>query len=138
MLKYFKNKERQELLEELYRICHFLAEEGVQSDFSTLVKGTERIGLDFRASASENAFYMDLVTYDGEALQPLTIRVFQSDNQKFVHLFYVDKVGEKRKFDLSLNGIEYHLYDLVLGLKSVSRVSALLHALRGSLRNFVY
>ena len=87
---------------------------------------------------SENAFYMDLVTYDGEALQPLTIRVFQSDNQQFVHLFYVDKVGEKRKFDLSLNGIEYQLYDLVLGLKSASRVSALLHALRGSLRNFVY
>ena len=136
----FKNKERQALLEELFIVCQSMAKHGLPEDILSNVKGSARLGLTYRTSQSENALYMDLITFDTLALQPFTIQVYIyiKENVPWVHLYYVDKTKTSRKVDIPMSEVKTSLVDLILGISSQSRVVAFRDALYLNLRSFVY
>lgn len=134
----FKNKERQALLDELFTVCQSMAKHGLPDDILRNVKGSARLGLTYRTSQSENALYIDLITFDTLALQSFAIQVYIKENAPWVHLYYVDKTKTSRKVDVPMSEVKTSLVDLILGISSQSRVVAFRDALYLNLRSFVY
>lgn len=134
----FKNKDRQALLEELFDLCESMVHEGLLREGQGVVVGTSSIYLSYHADKGNNRLDMDLIKSNREPLEPFSIQVFEKDGVQFIHLYYVDSRGHTIKTDFPLNRVEIGLYDLVLGIRTPSRVSAFLHALRGNLRGLLY
>lgn len=134
----FKNKDRQALLEELFDLCESMVHEGLLREGQGVVVGTSSIYLSYHADKGNNRLDMDLIKSNREPLEPFSIQVFEKDGVQFIHLYYVDSKGHTIKTDFPLNRVEIGLYDLVLGIRTPSRVSAFLHALRGNLRGLLY
>lgn len=134
----FKNKDRQALLEELFDLCESMVHEGLLRERQGVVVGTSSIYLSYHADKGNNRLDMDLIKSNREPLEPFSIQVFEKDGVQFIHLYYVDSKGHTIKTDFPLNRVEIGLYDLVLGIRTPSRVSAFLHALRGNLRGLLY
>jgi len=138
MTKYFKNTDKQALLEELFDLCESMVHEGLLREGQGIVVGTSSIYLSYHADKGSNRLDMDLIKSNREPLEPFSIQVFEKDGVQFIHLYYVDSKGHTIKTDFLLNRVEIGLYDLVLGIRTPSRVSAFLHALRGNLRGLLY
>ena len=134
----FKNKDRQALLEELFDLCESMVHDGLLRERQGVVVGTSSIYLSYHADKGNNRLDMDLIKSNREPLEPFSIQVFEKDGVQFIHLYYVDSKGHTIKTDFPLNRVEIGLYDLVLGIRTPSRVSAFLHALRGNLRGLLY
>ena len=134
----FKNEDRQALLKELLAVCDCMVEEGLVRDTQGSAIGTSSIYLTYNADQVNNRLDMDLVKSNREPLQPFSIQAFERDGVPFIHLYYVDSKGKTIKEDFPLSRVTSGLYDLVSGIKTSTRVSALLHALRGNLRGLIY
>ena len=134
----FKNKEKQALLEELVEVCRSMAKEGLIREVQNIAYGTRAIYLSYRADQSNNRIDFDLIKPNGYPLQPFSIQVYEQDDISWVHLYYVDSNSKHVKEDVPLSEVEQSLYKLVLGIRTASRVSAFLHALRGVLCGYVY
>lgn len=134
----FKNEDRQALLKELLAVCDCMVKEGLVRDTQGSAFGTSSIYLTYNADQVNNRLDMDLVKSNREPLQPFSIQVFERGGVPFIHLYYVDSKGKTIKEDFPLSRVTSGLYDLVSGIKTPTRVSALLHALKGNLRGLIY
>lgn len=134
----FKNKERQALLEELLQVCNSMVSEGIIRDAQSVAFGSRVIYLSYRADKSNNRLDFDLIKSNREPLQPFSLQVYEQEGISWVHLYYVDSSLKHIKETVPLYEIEKSLYNLVLGIKTTSRVSAFLHALKGNLCGYVY
>lgn len=134
----FKNEDRQALLKELLAVCDCMVKEGLVRDTQDSAIGTSSIYLTYNADQVNNRLDMDLVKSNREPLQPFSIQAFERDDVPFIPLYYVDSKGKTIKEDFPLSRVTSGLYDLVSGIKTPTRVSALLHALRGDLRGLIY
>lgn len=134
----FKNKDKRALLEELVDVCRSMAKEGLIREVQNVAYGTKAIYLSYRADQSNNRIDFDLIKPNGEPLQPFSIQVFEREGIAWVHLYFVDSNSKHVKEDVPLSEVEQSLYKLVLGIRTASRVSAFLHALRGVLCGYVY
>lgn len=134
----FKNKERQALLEELVEVCKSMACEGLIREAQNVAFGSKAIYLSYRADQSNTRLDFDLIKPNGEPLQPFSIQVFEQEGIPWVHLYYVDSNLKHLKEDVPLSEVEQSLYNLVSGIRTPSRVSAFLHALKGNLGGYIY
>lgn len=134
----FKNKDKQALLEELVEVCKSMANEGLIREAQRIAYGSKAIYLSYRADQSNNRLDFDLIKPNREPLQPFSIQFFEQGGISWVNLYYYDSKVKQVKETVPLYEIEQSLYNLVSGIKTPSRVSAFLHALKGNLCGFVY
>lgn len=134
----FKNKERQNLLEELVILCQSMANNGVPDVERQLVKASDRLNLMYTSSSKNNGLYIDLFRTTGGSIQPYELVVFKQNQDTWVHLEYDTEFRRRQRVDVLLNDVVEPLADLIKGIRSQSRVVAFLHALRLNLRGFIY
>ena len=61
MTKYFKNTDKQALLEELVEVCESMVHEGLLREGQGVVVGTSSIYLSYHADKGNNRLDMDLI-----------------------------------------------------------------------------
>lgn len=138
METFFKNKERQVLLDELVTVCQSMADNGVPDVERRLVKASDRLNLMYTSSSKNNGLYIDLFSSAGGSIQPYEIVVFTQNQDTWVHLEYETEFRRRQHVDVLLCDVVEPLADLIKGIRSQSRVVAFLHALRLNLRGFIY
>lgn len=138
METFFKNKERQALLEELVTVCQSMADNGVPDVERRIVKASDRLNLMYTSSSKNNGLYIDLFSSTGGSIQPYELVVFKQNQDTWVHLEYDTEFRKRQRVDVLLNDVVEPLADLIKGIRSQSRVVAFLHALRLNLRGFIY
>lgn len=138
METFFKNKERQALLEELVTVCQSMADNGVPDVDRLTVKASDRLNLLYTSSSKNNGLYIDLFSSSGGSIQSYEFVVFTQDHDTWVHLEYETEFRRRQHVDVLLGDVAEPLVELVKGIRSQSRVVAFRHALRLHLRSFVY
>lgn len=138
METFFKNIERQALLEELVTVCQSMADNGVPDVERLTVKASDRLNLLYTSSSKNNGLYIDLFSSAGGSIQPYEFVVFTQNRDTWVHLEYETEFRRRQHVDVLLSEVAEPLAELVKGIRSQNRVVAFRHALRLHLRNFVY